>query len=1064
MCSQASAEGGSPGEEAVQQHTSPAVDVLGDNPQAAKNVAGVSLQHAPQPDAAAPCPVPLFTNPSTVPILESNNSAFLSMETTPQNTLPDTPPISSDAKDGLLEEAPTVDSVVQGGGVAGSLPAFLTEDCSPPAETQRLPGAFLPPLPTDTQINSTVQELQYGSQTDKEKSLSSTQTNKSKGEVVVITGAEEIQTDTLEYKPETGTHEELAGKEHTDGYISLQPQSHFCSTASSASVSQSIVEFQAQDSTENRTVDQSKRDALVCTNQGSHIHQCDAAEQAGSHQNSMSPHLPVPISDSSESEQTDLSKSQPKINLSNDTNEIQRTICSESVEIFEHFKEHVDPSHKETQFPSVEILETPKAGETPGVYTCPGKESSVSSSTTDREDGSTQSLCHPAEGEQVERSGREEQTVLSTCSSNFIVLPECSSLQGSSSEPSSGPHLDLVDSVQTEQFVEAETSHSPDQVPTVETPLITELVHSADAQRIVVVKETCISGDWSDIHLNQSYLLQQEDGSLCEAAVVNQLSSELSIGEPKLYGQSIQSDIELESQPVEVYEICGLVEEVAEETVCASSSAQIPHSPGYEVNLFNALLDHSDDYAGKEDLDSNLEPSLHTRNESDNVIISQQTLLLSHDANQIQVCTSNSLDMSVQNTVVATVGQHIVLGSSQAGEVANSSEVCLVEVTAITPDSFTVEQADINAQIKTPCLHADASVSDQTEVSISPIIQTVPQMEATASTSSLTEVDTGENIGMDSSIALSVHDLHGESQQSPKQPQGVTVVSATKPMANNSSHEGTKETPTLTDSQSQNIHNVAVTTQVKPEASSSAHFGVKNPKLLLLKQKETPLLKPPPTHLAQVAKQQTVAGKLVTAHSSQSATVSEECLPETVSAADSICESVVLSSQRDQMLSVNKTSEQTPLIQIQHPAMAGNIPLLICQYDKEALTVSKTASREIESVSQNAVTPTDVTPSTRPHTVDMRLSPVEREGNVTTSTSSNQPVSQPGAVCMEEESEEMEHDGPSGEMETHEVTLGQESSPEEGSDEEPEADKTDCGMDTPSSEQKVFSLRMGNRM
>ncbi|XP_076007895.1 uncharacterized protein srcap [Genypterus blacodes] len=971
------------------------------------------------------------------------------MEKTPQNTLPDTPPISSDTKDGLLEEAPTVDSDVQGDGVVGSLPTFLTEDCSPSAETQGLPGAFLLPLPTDTQINSTVQELQYGPQTDNDKSLSSTDTNKSQGEVVVVAAAEEIHTDTLEYKPETGTHVELAGKEHTDRHISHQPQSHFCSTASSASVSQSVVEFQDQDTSEYRTEEQSRRDTLACTNQVSHIHQCDAAEQAGGCQNSMSPHPPVPISDSSESEQTDLSKSQPQINLSNDTNEIQRTICLESVEIFEQFKEHADPAQKEPHCPSVEILETPEAGETPGVYTCTGKESSVSNSSTDREDGNTQSLCHPPEGEQVEKSGREEQTVLSTCSTNFIVLPEGSSLQGSSSQPTSEPHL--VDSVQIEQFVEAETSHSSDQVPTVETPLLSELVHSADAQRIVVVKETHISGDWSDIHLNQSYLLQQEDGSLCEAAVVNQLSSELSIGEPKLYGQSIQSDIELESQPVEVYEICGLVEEVAEETVCASSSAHLPHSPGYEVNLFNALLDHTDDYAGKLDLDSNLEPSLHTCNESDNVIISQQTLLLSHDTNQIQVCTSNSLDMSVQKTVVAAVGQHIVLGANQAGEVTNSSEVCLVEVTAITPDSFTVEQTDINAQMKTPCLQADNSVSDQTEVSISPIIQTGPQMEATALTSSLigpTEVDTGENMGIDSSIAISV-------EVSPKQPPGVTVVSAAEPMANDSSHKGTKETPTLTDSQSQHTHNVAVTIEVKPEASCSTHSAVINPKLLLLKHKETPLLKPPPTHLAQVTKQLIVAGKLATAHSSQSATMSEECLPQTVLAADSICESVVLSSQKGQMLSVHKTSQQTSLIQIQQCAVTGNLPLQICQSDKEALTVTKTASREVESVSLNAVTPTDATPSKKPHAVAMLLLPVEKEGNVTTSTSSNQPLIQPDTVCMEEESEEMEQDGPSGEMETHEVTLGQDSSPEEGSDEEPEADKTDCGMDTPSSEQKV---------
>ncbi|KAF7664965.1 hypothetical protein LDENG_00158810 [Lucifuga dentata] len=1061
VCSQASTEGETSGEEAVQQQASPAVDVLGGNPQAAKNVAGVSLRHAPQPVAAASCPGPLFTNPSTVPFLESNDSAFLSMETTPQNTLSETLPISSsNAKDGLLEEGQTVETVVQGVEVAGSLPIALIEDCHPSSEIQKLPGSFLHPLLSDTQINSTVQELQYGSQTDNEKSSSSSQTNKTQREVtgLVITGAEETESishkDTFEYKPDIGTNKELGGKEHTGRYIPRQTQSNFCTTASSASGPQSVVEFQVQETTKHRTVEQSQTDMLVHTSQGSHKHHSDAAEQTGGHQDSELSPFPLPISDNSESK-----KIQYKTNkFSNDTSEIQRTVCLESVEIFEHFNEHVDPSHKEPQLPSIEIFETPQAGETPGVYTCPGKGSSGFISTADGKDGNTQKVCHPSEGEQLDRSAREKQTDPGKSSSNFIVLPECASLQGSLSKPSSGPSLDLVDSVQTEHFVEAETSLSSDQVPSVETPLITEFVHSADAQRIVVVREEShISGDWTDMHLNQSYLLQQEDGSLCEAAVVNELSSELSVGEPKLYGENIQSDIDMESQPVEVYEICGLVEEVAEETVCATGSVQLPHSPGYEVNLFNALLDHSDDYTGKEEMVSNLEPSLLTPNESDSVIISQQTSSLSHDTDQEHVCSNNSHNMSMQNTMVAAVEQHLVLDSNQAVDVANSNEVCLVEVTTITPDAFTVEQTNINAQIRTPCLQTDL-VSDQTDVSVFPIIQT----EATAMASSLIspiEVETGEVVEMDSSVAVS-----HESQHSPKQSPGVTVVSATKPKANNSSHEGTKETPTLTDSQSRNIQNVAVTTENKPEASCSTHSSsVVNPKLLLLKQGEAPLLKLPPSHLIQVSKQQNAAGKLASVPSSRSDIASEECLPQTVSAADSVHEPVACSSQKDQtQCSVNKTSATTPPIQIQRPTMTANTPRKLSQSvsvtptssksqsEKEVLTVMKT-SREMDSVSLNAIISTDATASSTPHNLDLVSPSVEREGKVTASTSSNQPFGHRDTLCVEEESEEMEQDEPSGETE---ASLGQASSPEEGSDEEPEAEKTDYGMDTPNSEQK----------
>ncbi|XP_044035906.1 helicase SRCAP isoform X2 [Siniperca chuatsi] len=969
------------------------------------------------------------------------------MENAPPTNLPETLAISSSSS----KEVPTEESVFEVLRVSKSLPTSLNEDCSSSAEMQRL----CPPFTPDTQIDSTVQELQYGSKTDKEKSHSNSQTNQIQparegAGLVVITGTKENESVTLEYKPETGTNTELGGKEHTGGNILPQPQYQICFTASSPSVPQSSVGFKVQGTTEHGAVAQSDRDPLVNANQGSHIPPSGAAEQAGGHQDSKSSQLPLPSSDKSEIKQTDLSKTQPKIikEISNDAREIQKANSMESVEMFEHVKELVDTSHKETQTPSDEILVTPKARESlPGLYSSPGKGRSVSSSAAGKEDSQTQRSCDPLEGEQVKSSTREGQTDTATSSSDFTMLPECSSSQEGSPKPPAAPPLidtGLVVSLQAEQVVEAETSHPSDRVPTTETPLTAGLVHSADAQEIVVVREEAhISGDWSNMHLNQSYLLQREDGSVCEAAIVNELSSELSTGEPKLYEESVQADIELHSQPVEVYEFCGLVEEIAEETVCASSSAPMPHSPGYEVNLFNALLENSDEYTVKEDQGSHLEPSIHTINEGDTVIISQQPLPSSHDANQIQArSNNNSHNLSIQNTRVAAVGQHLVIDANQAVEVANSSEVCLVEVAAVTSDSFSVEQADTSLQIVTPCSQVNAAVSDQTVVCDSPVIQTGRQKreaEATAGTLSLiSPVVAGEDVGMESSVAVSVHVSHVENQPSLNQTPGVTVVSATK--------------PALTQTPSQSIQNVAVPTETKPVAfCTTPTSGIINPKLLLLNPGETPLLKHPASLLAQVSKQLNVAGKLANACSSLSGTVSEECLPQT-----------------QMQCSVNKTSvTAAPPVKVQQSAMSGNISLQLDQIasvtptsstsksDKEALTVTKTSTNEADLASRDVVTPRNAAPPTTPNALYMLTASVEREGTVMTSTSPNDPISQPDSLYVEDESEDMDQDEPTGETEAQEATSGQVSSPDEGSDEEPDADKTESEMTTPSSPHKV---------
>ncbi|XP_032357475.1 helicase SRCAP [Etheostoma spectabile] len=981
------------------------------------------------------------------------------MENVPQTNQP----ISSDFKDSVAAEVRAEESAAEVVGVSRSLPTSLSDKCSSSAEMQWLPTPLCPPLTPDKQLNSTVQELQYVSQTDKEKSPSICQTDQIQppregAGPVDITGTKEKQFVLLEYKPETGKNMELGGKEHTGGNILLQPKSQISFTASSPSVPQSSVGFKVQDLTQHGATTPSDRDPLVCPNQGSHIPPPGAVEQTGGHQDSKLSELPFPSSGNSEIKQTDLSKTQPEIikEISTDARETQKANSLESVEMFEHVKELDDTSHKERQPPSAEILEIPKAREPlPGLSPSLGKGGAVSGSTAAREERNVKRSCDPIVGEQVESGMREEQTDTTTPPSDFTMLPECSYTQQSHSKPSAAtPPFDtgVVVSLQAGQAVEAETLRPSDQVPPTEMPLAAEIVHSAEAQEIVVVREEAhISGDWSSMHLNQSYLLQREDGSVCEAAIVNELSSELSTGEPKLYEDSVQAGVELDTQPVEVYEFCTLVEEVAEETVCASSSAQVPHSPGYEMNLFNALLEHSEEYTVKEDIES----SIHTMNESGTVIISQQPLSSLNDAIQLQPCSnSNSHNLSMLNTRVAAVGQHLVLNANQAVEVANSSEVCLVEVAAVTSESFAVDLVDTSPQIGTTYSQVNAAIVAQTDVSDSPIIHTTPQKQEADTTagapSFISPGVTGEDTGMESSVAVSGHVQPTTNQ---------TVVSATKPEGNISSHEGNKDTPALTETPLQRIQNVALPTETKPEAVCTTRSGIINPKLLLLKPGET-LLKPPPSFLAKVSKQQNATGKLANAHSSWSGTVSEECLAQTVP--DSLCPSVALSGQKDQtQCSVDKTSVSaaTP-VKVQQSSKSSNSfqldqnPLLTptsstSKSDKEALNVTETSS-EADSASQDVVALTD---PTAPYALYMLSASVEGEGAVMASTSLNDPVNQPDSLYMEEESEDMEQDEPTGDTEALDATSGQVSSPEEDSDEEPDADK-ESEMSTLSSPDK----------
>ncbi|XP_037546884.1 helicase SRCAP [Nematolebias whitei] len=591
------------------------------------------------------------------------------------------------------------------------------------------------------------------------------------------------------------------------------------------------------------------------------------------------------------------------------------------------------------------------------------------------------------------------------------MLPEFSSSEGSSSDPVKRPALpdpDLLVSLQAEP---SQTSH---QVPSTETSLIAEIVHSDDAREIVVVREEAhVSGGWSNMHLNQNYLLQREDGSVCRAAIVNELST----GEPKLYEGGVQASMELDSQPVEVYEFCGLVEEVAEETVCVGSSMQIPHSPGYEVNLFNALLENADE---------DFEPSIHAVNENNTIIISQQSL-------------PSSSDMSIENTGVAAVGHRLVLNSNQAVEVAHAGEVCLVQVAAVTSDSFTVEQTDTTTQTGTHCSQVSAAQSDVTEVSGS--VQTIsPKQEAEVTAGSLSLLSplvADQDTGTQSCSAVSVH-ISCLENQTP----GFTVVSAIKPEV--CSNDGTKVSPPSAPSQ-----NAAAATGSRPEALCATFSpNLINPNLLLLKPGETPLLKHPSSLLAKVSKKQNVDSQLANAHSS----LSEECLPRTVSAADSL--SAALSSQKDQC-SVSKTLTS---IDVQQPASSGFTSLQFEQTasvtptastsNSEALTFIRMPTDEKDPDPQNLETPPEATSPAAPHTFH-RLPASGNKEEETPPPSNVNDNSYPDDA--EDESDDMDQDEMMGESEVQDSMSGQVSSPEEESDDEPDPDKND----TPSSSHKV---------
>lgn len=991
----------------MRQRAPPAVDELGDDPQAAQNVAGESPRHAPQPVTAAPHTAPPFC-PSSVPLSDSQDKTFFSMERSSPVNLPETLPICSNtSQDSISEDAPAGESV----RVPTSLPTSLNEGCSSSSEMQKLSSPHGPPV-SAIQNDSAAEEMHYRSQTDKEKRHSDRETNQRSNKpsregtgLLDVTGSEETQADVLEYKTGTAPTIEPGKNEHKVEPVRHESHSQISGTASSLSVQQSSF-----DTAEPGIMGSSDRGE----NQTSQTGQPDAAGQTGVHQDSPSPVLASPLPDQ-RTKQTDTS--QPKTEeISNDAKDTQKTNSLESVEKFADNKELADTSGAEHQRPSSETLAVPKAGELlRGLHTS-GSRESLSSSATDKDGGKIQGSSRLPGGEQMERNlGKDKPEMVIFCASTE-----------SSSKPSAGvPLFDTRVTLQTEEVVATDT---PDQVLTTETPPTPELVHSS--QEIVLVREDAsISGGWSNVQLNQSYLLR-EDGTVCEAAI---FSSELATAEPKQYEESFATDIELHSQSVEVYQFCSLVEEVAEETVCVSSAAHTPRSPGYEVNLFNALLENSEDYHEKEDLER--KPSLNTINEGDAVVVSQHPIPPSHDATKVQPSSnSHSHNLSSKNTVEP----RLVLGVSQDVEAANTSDVCFVEVATESPCSFTGEKPD--ASPAPPGSGISLAGQKQTEGGSSPSFQTVLQKkDAEASGGILSLIPpavTGEGLGMESSIAVSVHVSHVELQ-----PSGLTVVSATE----------TDLTP------SQSVENVALSREAKQE--SSQRSDVLNPKLLLLKQGETSLLKHPSSLLKKVTEQQNVAISLAAAHASWPGTVSKECLPQMASAADASRASAALTSPKDQKQRSFDTTAAPP-VKVPSTNLSSNISLVLDQStssssksETEAITISKTSTPESDVASQDVIA-ADVTSSSVPNKVYMVPISVEGGRIVMASTSPTEPANQSESLYMEEESEDMEQDELMDENEAQDAEAGQVSSAEEASDEEP--DKTDCEMTTPGLQYKVL--------
>ncbi|XP_064858417.1 uncharacterized protein LOC115143904 [Oncorhynchus nerka] len=882
---------------------------------------------------------------------------------------------------------------------------------------------------SDTQTDGTSQYSHYVSQTDNS-SHTDRQTSAAgpgqalhqrvAGGLVVISGTEKGQPlpEKLEYKQETGIEE--LGREHPARNL----PSKSCSTVSLLPLSPN--KDTVPDHNKDRGMEQSQTTLSTQANQASHIPLSEVKEQAGILQNSEQPVPPVLITDNRKKKQTDLS-TEPKItqNSNYGQEEIQgANAVDQGPQESERSTEpsesrHVTLGSSQTLLPDppTDISGTPQSRETySGLvpYTPPGSGNSTPDYTTDRQESESDIQTNPPlpTEERIE-TNRAKETEMAKHSSNFTIQSQSSFLQETAAATPPIHHLPSteIDLMQTEQSIEVQMSN-PDHKTRMETPLVSELVLSADAQGAVFHGgETSLELP-EEVQVDQCVLLEEHLVS-GDTAVI-ELTSEYSDREPKSFIEGTHLDIEMDPLAAGEFEIYSFVEEeIAIEVVGERPSL----SPSYEVNLFTPLMEHSENCTASEGREICLLSHPQASNDNDQVIIQHRNDFTPRLSTQDVEMTDEGQNFEPENTT--TEIDNTVL--------EDSSEVCVVQTVPVldTPDG----QTDTFTQAALPCLETSTAVSDNRGVSISPATclsdtQTLPgetEVRAMASTSSLVspmdELTEGVVVQSNSqhsievlSSPITIHLPEGRKQNCPlKKVPVATLQNTTEPKSCVSSREGTKypqPRPTLTETpvetQQDVYRTVNVTaTEANPEASrSTLSSGIIDPKLLLLKRGDTPLLKHPPSLLLGVSRQQ--SNSLVQASTSSFSCGSDtapvlECLPKAVS----VAVPMPVSSHRDQTESSVKrepTAAPPAIPATNTPTQSCMTPPSTptpCKSDKEALTPIKTSTGKAVTVSQTLNPPNIINASSKPLSAPKLPS---TSGNVTRSklSSSSSDGSQSG--------------------------------------------------------------------
>eukprot|EP00063_Salmo_salar_P059666 XP_014034501.1 PREDICTED: helicase SRCAP-like isoform X1 [Salmo salar] len=863
---------------------------------------------------------------------------------------------------------------------------------------------------SDTQTDGTAQYSHYVSQTDNsshtDRQTSGTEWSAAgpgqdqalhkrvAGGLVVVSGPERGQPlpEKLEYKQETGIEE--LGREHPARNL----PSKSCSTVSPLPLSPN--KDTVPDHNEDRGMEQPQTTPPTQANQASHIPLSEVQEQAGILPNSEQPIPPVLITDNSKKKQTDIS-TEPKItqNSNYDQEEIQGANAVDqgpqeserSTELSE--SRHVTLGSSQTLLPDppTDISGTPQSRETySGLvpYTPPGSGNSTPDYTTDRQESERDIQTNPPlpTEERIE-TNRAKETETAKHSPNFTIQSQSSFLQETTATTPPIHHLpsteiDLMQTEQTEQSIEVQMSN-PDHKTRMETPLVSELVLSADAQGAVMHGgETSLELS-EEVQVDQCVLLEEHLVS-GDTAVI-ELTSEHSDREPKSFIEGTHSDIEIDPLAAGEFEIYSFVEEeIAIEVVGERTSL----SPSYEVNLFTPLMEHSENCTASEGREIRLLSHPQASNDNDQVIIQHQNGFTPSLSTQDVEMTDEGQNSETENTT--TEIDNTVL--------EDSSEVCVVQTVPIsdTPDG----QMDTCTQAALPCLEISTAVSDNRGVRISPAtclsdtqtLQGETEVRAMASTSSLVspmeELTEGVVVQSNSqhsievlSSPITIHLPEGRKQNCPlKEVPGATLQNTTEPKPCVSSDEGTKHSqpcPTLTgnpvETQQDVYRTVNVTaTEANPEASrSTLSSGIIDPKLLLLKRGDTPLLKHPPSLLLGVSRQQ--SSSLTQASTSSFSCGSDtapvlECLPNAVS----VAVPMPVSSHRDQTEpSVKrKPTAAPPAIPATNTPSQSRMPPpsnpTPCKSDKEALTPIKTSTGKAVTLSQTLNPPNIINASSKP--------------------------------------------------------------------------------------------------